>query len=70
MNYIDFHCDTIGECFNAKKDLYKNDLHISLEKAAKFDKEEKRDEMRDDLDALINAIKQLKFVKNVERENK
>lgn len=38
MNYIDFHCDTIGECFLQQKHLYSNDLHISLQKAAEFKK--------------------------------
>lgn len=37
MNYFDFHCDTISECCNQNKELYKNDLHISLEKARSFE---------------------------------
>lgn len=38
MNFADLHCDTAGECFNRKKKFYSNDLHISLEKAAAFNK--------------------------------
>ena len=37
MNYLDFHCDTIGECANQNKSLLQNDLHISLEKASCFE---------------------------------
>ncbi len=36
MNFFDFHCDTIGECYLQNKPLYKNDLHINLQKAACF----------------------------------
>lgn len=32
MNLIDFHCDTLSECYNRKSELYKNDLHIDLER--------------------------------------
>lgn len=37
MKYLDFHCDTIGECANQNKPLLQNDLHISLEKASCFE---------------------------------
>lgn len=30
MNFFDFHCDTICECFNQNKSLLNNDLHIDL----------------------------------------
>lgn len=33
MRIFDFHCDTISECANKNKNLYENDLHISLKKA-------------------------------------
>lgn len=36
MDFLDFHCDTIGECFLQNKSLISNDLHISLEKARCF----------------------------------
>ncbi len=32
MNYFDLHCDTISECFDQKKSLWSNDLHVSLDK--------------------------------------
>ena len=32
MNLIDFHCDTLSECYNRKSEIYKNDLHIDLER--------------------------------------
>lgn len=38
MNFLDFHCDTIGECYLQNKPLLNNDLHISLEKAKVFSK--------------------------------
>ncbi len=36
MNIFDLHCDTIGECFKQGKSLRKNDLHIDLERCAKY----------------------------------
>lgn len=33
MNFFDFHCDTIGECFNQNKLLQNNNLHIDLTRA-------------------------------------
>lgn len=33
MKFFDLHCDTIGECYNKKIPLRKNDLHIDLERA-------------------------------------
>lgn len=35
MNYFDFHCDTIGECYNQNKALLNNNLHIDLFRAKK-----------------------------------
>ena len=37
MRVFDLHCDTIGECFNQGKSLYKNDLHLDLERCSKYD---------------------------------
>lgn len=37
MKFFDFHCDTIGECANQKKELFQNDLHISLQKVSCFE---------------------------------
>lgn len=37
MKFLDFHCDTIGECANQKKALAQNDLHISLQKSICFE---------------------------------
>lgn len=34
MNFLDFHCDTIGECYLQNKSLSENDLHIDLRRAA------------------------------------
>ncbi len=36
MNLIDFHCDTLSECYNRKSELYKNDLHIDLERGKEY----------------------------------
>lgn len=33
MNFFDFHCDTIAECFNENKALLNNDMHIDLLRA-------------------------------------
>lgn len=33
MKFFDLHCDTIGECYNKKLPLRKNNLHIDLERA-------------------------------------
>lgn len=33
MNLIDFHCDTIGECYNQNLKLFKNNLHIDIVRA-------------------------------------
>lgn len=38
MKLFDLHCDTAGECFNRKKPLCSNDLHIDLCKGARLDK--------------------------------
>lgn len=37
MNLFDLHCDTITECWKQNKNLRKNDLHISLERAEYLD---------------------------------
>lgn len=34
MKYLDFHCDTIGECYLQNKSLSENDLHIDLKRVA------------------------------------
>ncbi len=36
MKYFDLHCDTISDCFQYKKSLYDNDLHISLLRGKKY----------------------------------
>lgn len=36
MKLFDLHCDTIGECYNRKVTLRKNNLHIDLERAKKL----------------------------------
>ncbi len=38
MKLFDLHCDTAGECFNRKKPLCSNDLHIDLCKGEHLDK--------------------------------
>lgn len=38
MNFFDFHCDTIGECYMQNKHLASNDLHIDLQKSKCFEK--------------------------------
>ena len=38
MRLFDLHCDTAGECFNRKKPILKNDLHIDLCKGEHLDK--------------------------------
>ena len=38
MRLFDLHCDTAGECFNRKKSIIKNDLHIDLCKGERLDK--------------------------------
>jgi len=35
MKIVDMHCDTIVKMFEEKKSLYKNNLHIDLEKMNK-----------------------------------
>ncbi len=37
MKIFDLHCDTIGECYNQKKRLRENDLHLSLNRAKHYD---------------------------------
>ena len=37
MKVFDLHCDTAGECYNEKISLFSNDLHLSIERAAKYD---------------------------------
>lgn len=36
MKIFDLHCDTIGECYNKNKALRVNDMHLSLERASKY----------------------------------
>ncbi|HEX3026713.1 MAG TPA: membrane dipeptidase [Clostridia bacterium] len=36
MRYFDLHCDTITKCSDKNKELFHNDLHISLERAAGY----------------------------------
>lgn len=36
MNFLDFHCDTIGECYLQNKLLLENDLHIDLRHTSTF----------------------------------
>lgn len=38
MKFFDLHCDTADVIFFDNKELYSNDCHVSLEKAAGFDK--------------------------------
>lgn len=38
MKLFDLHCDTAGECYNKKKPLVENDLHINLCKGDTLDK--------------------------------
>ena len=38
MKLFDLHCDTAGECFNRRKPLLKNNLHIDLCKGERLDK--------------------------------
>ncbi len=33
MKFFDLHCDTIGECYNKKVSLRKNNFHLDLERA-------------------------------------
>ena len=37
MNIVDMHCDTIVEMYNSKQNLYKNNLHIDINKMEKGD---------------------------------
>lgn len=37
MNFFDLHCDTLTKAFQENKELYENDLHISLKRARKYD---------------------------------
>ncbi len=37
MKAFDLHCDTIGECFKQKKLLNNNDLHLDLQRCARYD---------------------------------
>ena len=37
MKIFDTHCDTIYECYKQGKSLYRNNLHLSLEKMSTFD---------------------------------
>lgn len=36
MRLFDLHCDTIGECWKQKKDLFENDLHLSLQRGGVY----------------------------------
>lgn len=38
MKYFDLHCDTADELYTGKKELYSNNLAVSLEKAEAFEK--------------------------------
>lgn len=38
MRYFDLHCDTAGECFDRRCGLYDNTLHVSLKRAAKYER--------------------------------
>lgn len=38
MNFLDFHCDTIGECYLQNQHLANNALHIDLQKSKCFAK--------------------------------
>ena len=38
MNYTDLHCDTAYEIYKTKSELYKNNLHIDMEKSKIFEK--------------------------------
>lgn len=38
MKYFDLHCDTITECALRNKSLASNDLHVSLDRAAAFER--------------------------------
>lgn len=37
MNIFDLHCDTIGECYKQGKSLFKNDLHLDIERCMQYD---------------------------------
>lgn len=37
MKVFDLHCDTIGECYKHQKNLRSNDMHLSLEKTARYE---------------------------------
>ncbi len=37
MKIFDLHCDTAGECYNQSVSLFSNDLHLSIQRAAKYD---------------------------------
>lgn len=37
MNFFDLHCDTLTKALEENKELYENDLHISLKRAGKYD---------------------------------
>ena len=36
MNFFDLHCDTLTKALDEGKNLYENDMHISLKKAQKY----------------------------------
>ena len=36
MRLFDLHCDTIGECWKQKKDLFENNLHLSLQRGSAY----------------------------------
>ncbi|HZJ78375.1 MAG TPA: membrane dipeptidase [Clostridia bacterium] len=38
MNFFDLHCDTITECYSQKKELFDNDMHVSMCKAKCLDR--------------------------------
>ena len=37
MRFFDLHCDTVTECYKQQKQLYENDLHLSVERGNALD---------------------------------
>lgn len=37
MRLFDLHCDTVGECWKQRKELFENDLHLSLQRGGAYD---------------------------------
>lgn len=70
MKIIDTHCDTLTEIFNKKQSLYKNDLHIDIEKLKKYESsaqffacftEQSENVKKYALDAFDNFLNQIKL---------